>query len=317
LGAGAGELSGRPLESGRPTLPPGITQFFVPAAATGENVVYRPTLLGAATVRFVDPKIRVDVTQDVVWLTPITDDAVPVDWAEAREVVLDPNALERQPVAGARFVPLPAAASQARNFANWQRDWVSALQASQKLTLLKSTTVNVVSEAGESEGDFRVRLQQTAREQRDALLAKLRARYAPRLATLQDRLRRAEQAVEREASQARQAKLSTALSFGSTLLGALLGRKVLSASNVNRAGTTLRGWGRSAEQAADVDRAQETVAALRQQLAELDQEFQSEAAALGSAADPAGETLQTLELRPTKAGITVKLLTLAWDPGRL
>lgn len=316
-GPDAGAPPDRRLESSRPTLPPGITQFFVPVATSGEGVVYRPTLLGAATVRFVDAKARVDVTQDVVWLTPITDEAVPVDWAEAREVALDPNALERQPVPGARFAPLPAAASQARNFGTWQRDWVNALQASRKLTLLKSTVFNRVSEVGESEGDFRVRLQQTAREQRDALRAKLRARYAPRLATLQDRLRRAEQAVEREASQARQAKLSTALSFGSTLLGAFLGRKVLSASNVNRAGTALRGWGRSAEQAADVDRAQETASALRQQLAELDQQFQSEAATLGSAGDPGGETFQTLELRPTKTGITVKLLTLAWNPGRL
>jgi hypothetical protein len=305
---------GARLESGRPTLPPGIPQFFFPPGDAGGELVYEPRLFGAASVRFVDAKTRVDVTREVVLLTPIGDDAVPVDWAEAGEVALDPNALERQPAAGARFVPLPAAATQARNYATWQRDFINAIQGSRKVTLLKSTVFNQVSQVEESEGDFRVRLQQSSREQRDALLAKLRAKYAPKLAALNERLRKAEQAVEREASQARQAKLSTALSFGTTLLGAFLGRKALSASNLSKAGTALRGVGRSAEQAADVGRAQESVEAIRRQLGELDGEFQAEAAAIESERDLASETFETMELRPARGNITVKLVSLVWVP---
>ena len=42
-------------------------------------------LLGAASVRFANAKAKVDVTQNVVLLTPINDDAVPVEWAEAKD----------------------------------------------------------------------------------------------------------------------------------------------------------------------------------------------------------------------------------------
>lgn len=302
------------LESTRPTLPPAIPQFFVPARGGEGALVYHPMLLGAASVRFADAKTKVDVTQTIVWLTPINDDAVPVDWAEFQEVPLDPNDLERNPAGAAAFSPLPSAASQAKNYANWQKDFVNAIYGARKVMLLRSTTYKEVSRIDEAEGDFRVRLQQASREQRDAAVAKLRAKYAPKMATLNERLRRAEQAVQREAEQARSAKISTVLSFGSTLLGAFLGRKTLSATNIGKAATAMRGVGRSVEQAKDVDRAGETVEAIKQQLTALDSQFQTEAAAIEAGGDAAGESFETIELRPSKTNIGVKLVALAWTP---
>ncbi len=302
------------LESTRPTLPPAIPQHFIPARGATRPIVYQPMLLGAASVRFADAKTKVDVTQNVVLLTPINDDAVPVDWAEAQDVKLDPNDLERHPTGAAQFAPLPAAASQAKNYANWQKDFVNAIYGTRKVKLLKSATYNQVSRIDEGEGDFRVRLSQASREQRDAATAKLRAKYTPKITTLNERLRRAEQAVEREAAQAKQAKLSSVLSIGSTLLGAFLGRKAVSAGNISKAGTAVRSVGRASQQSADVARAGETVEALRQQLAELDAQFQAEASAIESGLDPTSESFETIELRPNKTNISVKLVALAWTP---
>jgi hypothetical protein len=302
------------LESTRPTLPPAIPQFFVPARSVGGSFVYRPMLLGAASVRFANAKARVDVTKDVVMLTAITDDAVPVDWSEAQDADVNPNDLERNPAGVSQFAALPAAASQAKNYAAWQKDFVSAIYGSCKVTLLKSTTYSQVSSVDEEEGDFRVRLQQASREQRDAAVAKLRAKYAPKIATLNERLRRAEQAVQRESAQATQAKLSSVLSIGSTLLGAFLGKKAITATNIGKAGMAMRSLGRATEQSGDVTRAGETVEAVKQQLADLDAQFQAEANAIETGNDPASENLETIELRPNKTNITVKLVALAWTP---
>jgi hypothetical protein len=269
-------------------------------------------LLGAASVRFADSKMKVDMTEEVTLLAPIKDDAVPVDWAESQEAEVDPNELERNPAPGAAFAELPPAASQAKNYALWQKEFVNAIYSSRKLTLFKSMVCGQISRIDESEGDFRARLNQAARERRDAAVAKLRAKYAPKLATLNERARRAEQAVQREAEQARSAKVSTALSFGSTLLGAFLGRKALSSTNVSKAATAMRGVGRSLEQSQDVTRAGETVEAVKKQIADLDAQFQAEAAAVESGGDPATESLETVELRPTKTNVRVKLVALAW-----
>jgi hypothetical protein len=273
-----------------------------------------PKLLGAASVRFANTKAKLDVTHNVVLLTPIKDDAVPVDWAEAEEVEFEPNDLERTPDESAQFEPLPGAANQARNYAKWQKDFVNAIYGERKMTLLKSTHFSEVSQVNETEGAFRIRLQQVSREQRDALAARLRAKYAPKMASLQERLRRAEQAVEREAAQAKQAKISSVISFGSTLLGAFLGRKTVTATHISKAGSALRSAGRAAEQSAEVGRASETVEVIKQQLADLDAQFQEEVQAAEAGLDRAGESLETVELRPSKSNITVKLVALAWAP---
>jgi hypothetical protein len=98
----------------RPTLPPAVPQFFLPVRGSGDGLVYLPMVLGAARVRFTDLRSKVDVAQDTVLLTPIQDDAVPVDWVEAQEAGIDPTDLERDPASGAQFAPLPSAATQAR-----------------------------------------------------------------------------------------------------------------------------------------------------------------------------------------------------------
>src|SRR5690606_41250475 len=111
------------------------------------------------------------------------------------------------------------------------------------------------SHPGESEGEFRVRLRQRASEERDRAIEKIRKRYATKLTTLENRLLRAEQAIARERDQATGHTLSTAVSFGTAILGAVLGRKRLSAGTASRIGTAIRKAGSSRQQAADVARA--------------------------------------------------------------
>jgi hypothetical protein len=107
-------------------------------------------------------------------------------------------------------------------------------------------------------------------EQRDAPAERLRQRYAPKIAALDEKRRRAEQAVEWEAEQAKGQKMQTAISFGATLLSSFMGRKAVSLSSLGRATSAARGVGRSIKESQDVGRAQETVAAVNEQMSELD-----------------------------------------------
>ncbi|HEY5913875.1 MAG TPA: DUF87 domain-containing protein [Verrucomicrobiae bacterium] len=302
--------------SGRPVLPPQVPQFFVPVRAAlppGSTILYQPRLLGGAQVRYADLKLNIDVLQDVIAMTEITDSAVPVDWAAAEELAITANDLQKNPTEG-DYAPCAPAASQVKNYATWSRDFTTWIQNSRKMTLLRSLSLNQFSKPGEDERGFRIRLQQVSRETRDAAAEKLRVKYAPRIAALQERLRRAEAAREREAEQVKRAKFDTVISLGSTLLGAFLGRKAVSVGTLGKAATTMRSAGRAMGQAGDVERAQETVEAVQQQLQELEAQFQAEVSAVTAAADPATETLDTVELRPTRTNINVRLVALVWLP---
>jgi hypothetical protein len=134
------------------------------------------------------------------------------------------------------------------------------------------------------------------------------------LSALRERIRRAQQAVEREAAQASQTKVQTAISFGTTLLGAFLGHKAVSVSTLGRATTAARGVSRSIKEQQDVGRAQESVESLQGQLAELEAELQGETHTLEAKVDAQSEQLDTISIKPNKANISVRVVTLAWAP---
>jgi hypothetical protein len=107
--------------------------------------------------------------------------------------------------------------------------------------------------------------------------------------------------------------MQTAVSFGATVLGALLGRKAVSASTLGRATTAARGVGRTMKESADVKRATEGRAAVQQQLEELDAKIaaETEAFAAAYAAEPAFERVT---LAPRRGRIAVEFVALGWMP---
>lgn len=301
----------------RPILPPEVPQYCVPLRGSkpdGSELVYAPMLLGTSQIRFSDAKSGVDSAQDLTVLAPITDGPVAVDWDKALAAEIAVADLEREPSEKAQFLAVPASAGKARSYADWNKEFNGWLFRTQKVELLRSPSTKDVSKPGESERDFRVRLQQTGREQRDKAADALRQKYASKITTLQDRIRRAELAKEKQQAESRSSQMQAAISVGASILGAFMGRKTISASNIGRATTAIRSAGRVMKESTDVGVAEENVAALQQQLVDLEAQFKSESDALVAATDPLNEKLETISIKPTKANIAVKLVALAWMP---
>jgi len=313
----ASERAAAPLPV-RPVLPPKVPQCYLPVRSAqpgGASLHYEPMVLGIGKVYYANAKVGIATQKEVCLTVEFSGSPSPVDWDEAREVVINENDLEKFPHdPDSSFGEVPGEASNPKNYAEWGtafRDWV---YRNRKLELLKSPMFGVVSEPGESEKDFRIRLMQASREKRDQQVERLRQKYAPKIAALQDRIRRAEQAVDREKAQATQQKLSTAISFGATLLTALTGRKTVSQSTLGRASTAARGAGRTVKEAQDVARAKENVEALGKKLEDLQALLDRETEEVITATDPLAETLETSEVRPKKSDISVALVSLAWFP---
>jgi hypothetical protein len=301
----------------RPLLPPDVPQYFVPArgsAPAGCTMVYDPMLVGSAQVRVADGKNKIDVSRDVTVLTPITGEAVPVAWDRTIVVGFTPAELTSAPEGDAVFQELPPIAGKKKSYDGWTKDFTTWLLQSQRIELLRCPSLKAVSKPEESERDFRVRLQESTRQDRDRASDALRQKYAPKIAALQERRRRAEQAVARESEQAKQQGLQTAISVGATILGAFLGRKSINVSTIGRATTAARGAGRVLKETQDVGRAKETVAAVDEAIAALDAQFKADADALGASTDPLTEPLETIALKPTRQNIAVRLIALAWAP---
>jgi hypothetical protein len=307
-----------PAAASRPVLPPKVPEHFVPVrqlAPADAELHYDPALLSTAQYRCSNRKAGVSVTDEITVLVPMTAAPMAIDWNDAARVDIDAGDLGTAPEDGTfSYGEVPAAGTDSKSYTVWKREWKDWVYRSQAVALWHSPTFKDYSEPGESERDFRIRLQQLARERRDEEKEKLTKKYTPKIARIEERIRKAQQAVAREEEQSKQQKLQTAISVGTTVLGSILGRKTVSRTSLGRATTAARGVGRTMKEAGDIARAKETVTAKQQELEELDAEFREEIEALEDRFDPMAEELEEIEVRPLKKDIAVGLVSLAWVP---
>ena len=315
-GSGGGSMSSlEPSASAQaPVLPADVPQYFLPVQSNGGPISYHPAVLGVADVSFASVKHGVTEQRRVALLATMDDGPITLEWDSAERIDLDPSALERGPSNGAAYGALPKAATNAKSYPAWSKAFQKWIVTNESVALLRSAAFKQTSNAGESERDFRIRLQLLAREARDNQVETLRGKYATKLASLQERVRRSEQAVQREQAQASQAKMDTAISFGGAILGAIFGRGKISAGAIGKVGTAARGAGRAAQQQGDVTRANESVQALQAQYANLEAALQQDIDALGATYDAQKDALEVIPVKAKSGDVRVQIVALVWVP---
>ena len=286
-----------------PTTPPG-----------GSARIYKPLVYAKVTLRYADSKAGVDVWTNYALLAPVSDDAPAPEWS--LEDTMDAAAMRIAPAAesGAAWFAPPAAASRAASYKTWSRQLETWLYQNLPMRLYTCAALGLSSKPGETEGDFRGRAALAAREKRDIEVEKIRRKYAPKLSVMQDRMRRADTKIEKEKAQYGQQKLGSALSIGTAILGALLGRKAMSATTIGRAGTAVSRVGRAASERADVQRAEEDQLATAEKFQALQSEMEAEIETLAAAYAPESLELGDVTILPRKSDMVVNEIGIAWKP---
>jgi hypothetical protein len=222
--------------------------------------------------------------------------------------------LDKAPQGGARFAPLPAELASAKSYVQWTKSLKNFLYRERTLPLWNCPALKEWSRTEETDRDFRLRLVQASREKRDKGVEALRVKYAPKQAAIQEQSRRAYERLEREQAQASRSTWDATIAMGSSVLGALFGRKAISKTNVSRATTAAKAASRAAQQRDDAGQAAGSLEALRRKHDELQSNFQEEVQSLDAALRPEALILVPSPLRPKKTDITIDRVVLAWMP---
>ena len=302
----------RKAKHSAPALPPSVEQFFV--KGSGEELVYHPRLIGAGDVVFTSARYNIEDERQVLHTVEFEEGPVEIDWDNSEALELSVDDLLDEGEEGASFADCPAAANETKAYARWAKDYKRWLRQNENITLYKNKRFRLTSEPGETEGEFRARLQDAASEKRDQAIAKIRKRYAGKVTTLENRLMRAEQAIAREKQQSTKKKLDTAISFGTAILGAVLGRKKLSSSTATKIGSAIKTAGGASKEAGDVERAMQTAEKVKAEIAALNEALEKEVAELDTAFDAQSEDLDEVVVRAKSTDIHVALTGLVWLP---
>ncbi|MFB3905999.1 MAG: ATP-binding protein [Acidobacteriota bacterium] len=293
-------------------VPSDVSQFYLETASGSGS--YLPYFFAAARVQVLDNRWGVAQTADVAHAYPIPAEGVSSFlWDSAQPLPV--GSLDRVSTlrpSGGVFPPLSRDAAQALRPANLERTYRDFLARVYTVDLLKSNLLKLVSQPGESERDFRIRLAQLGRERRDSQLDALRQRYASKFDVLSRQEAAAREALGRQQSQYENQKTQTWISAGAGVLGALFGSRL---GTIGRATTVARGYGRVARERQDIERAQTRLQEVLQKKMLLEEQLRQEADRMAIAIDPQLEMLQQISLRPKKTDITIRAVGLLWIEG--
>jgi DNA helicase HerA-like ATPase len=309
--------------SERPVVPTEAGERFLPVThglGAGDRLVYRPVLLGQVSTHYAKAGVDVDEWTTLVLSAPLDPDLEGSPWSAAQPITGWPELEDRpEPDVHAAFAALPAAVGRAASWKSWPKKLVTHVYREHPLALFASRRPKLVSRPGEEEGTFRGRVADALREERDLEVEKLRKRYAPKLARVQEKLDRASDRVEREERQYEDRRNQTLVSVGATIVGALFGRKLGSVGNVSRTASAAKNASRAAREKADIDRAEARVDEVERELADLEAEFRDALTVAEERAAEAADTveIETLDVRARKSDLEVQRLSLVWVPWRV
>lgn len=296
-----------------PILPPDVPEYYLrPQGVTG-SVVYRPTAIGIAKMHFVNAKAKVDTWVTRTLIAPLSEDGRDALWQDAEFHSDLTNELSTKSLGEGQFIPLPSGITNAGVVESWKKTLSIHLYQHDTLTLMQYPELQLTSKPEETEGDFRARVAQALREKRDLEVAKMKAKFAPKFQTLENKIRLSQERIEREKAQAEQQKIGTYVSVGATLLGALLGRSAR-VGTVGRAATAAKSMSRIGKESAEVQRAKDSLENLQEQLKALQEQFDEALAPLRLDVDPMSLDLHPNIIRPRKSDIIIDTIGICWVP---
>ncbi len=298
----------------RQIIPNEVEQRFVELQqriGSGDRLVYRPALVGVGRLHFTRSTYKIDEWVEQTYLVEVKGQELSDEvWDDAAQLP-SPLDFDLDPEDEGEFAEIPSELQKKKNFSTWEKELKDFLYRTQEITVYKCSNFKAYSQYGESLGDFKVRLEQSVSEKRDTEVEKLRKRYKSKFETLADRIRRAEDKVDVERDQYKQSRLDSVLSAGSSIMGALLGRKS------GRRSSSVKSIGRAATQRKDIARAQDNLVELKEKYEDLEAEFEEAIEEIEEKLVVDNLEIEDMTLRPKKTDISVEDFVLAWLPWRV
>lgn len=292
-------------------VPANIEEYFI-SRTNVSDPTYKPLVAGIAKIHFLDTATHTDVWEDVCIVAGPKADGT-IDWDNGENDPEIQNQIETSPVPNSSFQELPAFLMQEKNYVAIQKSLATWLYQNQYKSLFKYQDLALISKSDENEEDFRIRVSLALRENRDQVVSQLRQKYGQKINTLTEKLRRAQDKLNQKQYQSLWQKAETLISFGSTILGAILGKGVTKGT-ISQTGTSIRRMGKIGKDSQAAKDAEEDLNSIQQQLNDAQVQLNQEIDQVSKSIDPSEIKLNEIKIKPRKSDITIEKVVLVWWP---
>ncbi len=309
------------VTTSRPAVPGKIAEFFLPAStgfseaaakaglaatSTAKGLVYKPSLLLQAEVRYLSRQYNLETSKKVTAALENPGSGL-VKWENVEINAIESQKLESNPLPKSMFHPVPAWLGDSQKTTSLQKDFLDWLYRSGSLKLKSNATLKVVATPEMTQADFHTRCTEAARDLMQADLEKVESAYATKISSLQRKIDAQEldlKAAEKAVSHRNLESLTTG---GATLLGMLSGRKRSLSSTMSKV--------RMASAAKDKREAEEQdLAALNDQMKELLQLKEEALKDVNEKWADVTSKVTEVTINPTKSDLYLEIFGVGWLP---
>jgi hypothetical protein len=302
--------------SNKPQLPENASEYFypIPSHLSTENIVFQPTIIRSSTVVFDDPKKQIQGSQTFTFINPIDIENQKVLWDKSISLSTHPLLKDwmTSPPNDATYLDLPSAAVKSTTYTAIKKDFPDEVLRKATAQVHFNPDLEIYSNPNEPIDQFKARISQQVREQRDATIEELRLKSAKTAKTLEEKAEKAQAKVDEQNSQATSAKLQAAVQIGSSLLGAFLGRKS-SISSVFKS-TSISSASRVMKESRDASSAKAELANYQEDLKVLEQEISDQTQKIRDQFDLTNLKLISETIIPLKKNIIIDAVGILWIP---
>jgi len=328
-----GEIDGSPT---KPVIPPGVTEYFLPQNYSLEDalrfhkqtlpsssqppnlkiILYRPTLMASASVRFIDRRYGVDsfVVRDALV------DRLEVCFGRSRGMVRwgdfpydgpGIEKIENQPILKAHFATSSYPMGDEKQMNQLKKDFGDWVFRSTRLVAKANQALKVYSGPDVSPAEFRTACSDAARKARDLEIAKHTDVIDRKLSALKEKFVRTKSELDQdqlEYENRKQEETGNMLELGAGLLG--LGRKKSITTQISRS--------RLSQQArANVEGTLDTIELLQQQIVDLEMKRKQVIQTANEYWSAQVNLISEIPVLPKKSDIYIQIFGIAWLPSYL
>lgn len=292
-----------------PKLPPDIPCAYLPLLNEGRTPHYKAYLYGRFSIYYKDAKAKWQSVQKQSLLIPFQEGLVPLDFEQSIAISVEPSQLSKEAQREGTYQALPTQAQKATQYVLWKKAFLEQVYRKASLNIWHAPHLKIYSKEGETEAQFRIRLQQMARERLDEEVQKIQEKHQSKLLTLEEKIRKAAQTVEREKGQAKHQQMDSMLTMGASIFSVLLGGGKGASRSIARAG---RSVSRASKQQGDVKRSEESYQHYVAQYEALEQKILEEITLLREKLEEKYCTYEALSLSPAKKDVIPELILLVF-----
>lgn len=302
-----------PLSTLKPFLPEKIRQYYFHQPPFSEEVIYKPNIIFNGRVRFYNEAKQVDKVEEIFLKIPLYEDTTGINFEDYQETEIDHdyNNYDLKPVENAYFRPLPPFLEKINDMKLLEDRFKNYLYDHKRIELFRNREYKVFSNPEEKIADFKSRLSDLIREDKDKAIEKLKVQYAKKEDKLEKDFVKLQEKLTKEEADVKAITTQSALSIGSSVLGALLGRTKV--GTLNSSVTGLNRASRILKEKKDVELVQKKIELLNSNIQNIENELKEDIEKISLKYNVDNYSIETTSIKPKKSDIFAVSAAILWE----